>query len=476
MKHVVLCTLLLLASSPSARARFVVQDGTNPDHLRRGVAVGLVRITRVHTDPVRKRAGYALYRHVDLKPVRMVYGRRPPARALRHIPFATQMNSAWTEPKGGPLGQWYVMAWVRDQPCGLGLAVSLSDRVMLPFHVKGPRAPWIEAIRQLLHAVDQPNLGAQLQALNRAFRQQRRPRLAYLADAALSRIQTDHRNSARRFLRLLALVDTRPGADPLLGWTLIHELSRFPALGDAAAYRRAWGGTVPRRWPLTRFRRHVIGRVSAIAAGPKTPAETRRNALLLLARPPCLIAPAHTPEDARAIQAMRRQLRARIITVRRTAVSALLHAAARLRTQDGPRARRLVAEVRAALLREKSTAERAILKQRVREIWGRRAAASAGESLSADVIRGVIRRHLKEIQYCYVSVGIRSNPRLRGTVKVTFTVLPSGHVGKAEVSSSTLHHVATQRCILSAIRRWRFPRSRGKLVYVTYPFHFKPHD
>jgi TonB family protein len=86
----------------------------------------------------------------------------------------------------------------------------------------------------------------------------------------------------------------------------------------------------------------------------------------------------------------------------------------------------------------------------------------------------VIRRHLQEIQYCYVSVGLPTNPNLGGMVKVTFVIGPDGRVTGAGIGSTTLGHDGTESCIVSAVRRWRFPRPEGQLPYVTYPFHFRP--
>lgn len=100
--------------------------------------------------------------------------------------------------------------------------------------------------------------------------------------------------------------------------------------------------------------------------------------------------------------------------------------------------------------------------------------ASVTGGLDAATIRRVIRRHLQEIQYCYVSVGLPSNPKLAGMVKVTFTISPSGLVGQVQVSSSTLNHPRTEGCIRAAVRRWRFPKPEGSMPFVTYPFHFKP--
>ncbi|MDY0002030.1 MAG: TonB family protein [Polyangia bacterium] len=94
--------------------------------------------------------------------------------------------------------------------------------------------------------------------------------------------------------------------------------------------------------------------------------------------------------------------------------------------------------------------------------------------LDAATIRRVIRRHLQEIQYCYVSVGLPTNPGLQGMVKVSFTITATGLVGQVNIASTTLNHGGTESCIAAAVRRWRFPKPEGSMPFVTYPFHFKP--
>lgn len=100
--------------------------------------------------------------------------------------------------------------------------------------------------------------------------------------------------------------------------------------------------------------------------------------------------------------------------------------------------------------------------------------ASVTGGLDAATIRRVIRRHLQEIQYCYVSVGLPSNPKLAGMVKVSFTIGATGLVGQVQISATTLNNPRTESCIRSAVRRWRFPKPEGSMPFVTYPFHFKP--
>lgn len=101
-----------------------------------------------------------------------------------------------------------------------------------------------------------------------------------------------------------------------------------------------------------------------------------------------------------------------------------------------------------------------------------RAAVSGG--LDAATIRRVVRRHLSEVKYCYMSIGLPTNPKLQGLVKVSFTITKTGRVGRVSIAQTTLNHRRTERCIQSAVRRWRFPKPEGSMPFVTYPFRFKP--
>ncbi|MCD6497914.1 MAG: TonB family protein, partial [Deltaproteobacteria bacterium] len=100
--------------------------------------------------------------------------------------------------------------------------------------------------------------------------------------------------------------------------------------------------------------------------------------------------------------------------------------------------------------------------------------AAVQGSLDKSIIRRVIRRHLNEIRYCYVSRGLASNKRLAGQVKVQFVISQTGRVSSVGIVSSSLHHPGTEACIRSAVRRWKFPKPEGGIVIVKYPFNFKP--
>ena len=93
--------------------------------------------------------------------------------------------------------------------------------------------------------------------------------------------------------------------------------------------------------------------------------------------------------------------------------------------------------------------------------------------LSKDVIAKVIKRHENEIKYCYESE-LQKSPDLSGKVAVAWTIDGSGAVADANVSESTLSSSSVEACILTRIRRWKFPEPQGGgVVNVTFPWIFK---
>lgn len=94
--------------------------------------------------------------------------------------------------------------------------------------------------------------------------------------------------------------------------------------------------------------------------------------------------------------------------------------------------------------------------------------------LDRDVIAKVIRRHQNEIKYCYEQE-LNKDPNLGGKVAVMFTIDPAGAVSDASVSDTSLNNATTENCMLSRIRRWKFPEPKGGgVVTVTFPWMFKP--
>lgn len=93
--------------------------------------------------------------------------------------------------------------------------------------------------------------------------------------------------------------------------------------------------------------------------------------------------------------------------------------------------------------------------------------------LSKDQIDKVIKRHQSEIKYCFEQE-MNKDPNMAGKVAVFFTIDPTGAVSDANVSETTLNSSNAENCMLSRIRRWKFPEPQGGgVVQVTYPWVFK---
>ncbi len=91
-------------------------------------------------------------------------------------------------------------------------------------------------------------------------------------------------------------------------------------------------------------------------------------------------------------------------------------------------------------------------------------------SLSKEVIRRVVRRHINEVKFCYEQQ-LNARPDLSGRVTTKFVISPTGSVQSAMVGSSSLRNEAVESCIVSAVRRWTFPApDGGGVVVVNYPF------
>src|SRR6185312_2380187 len=95
-------------------------------------------------------------------------------------------------------------------------------------------------------------------------------------------------------------------------------------------------------------------------------------------------------------------------------------------------------------------------------------------SLDKEVIRGVIRSHVGDVQRCYQAELVKT-PDLFGKIMVKFTIAASGDVSESAVESSTTRNLPVETCTAAAVRRWRFPKPEGGgIVIVSYPFVLTP--
>lgn len=99
--------------------------------------------------------------------------------------------------------------------------------------------------------------------------------------------------------------------------------------------------------------------------------------------------------------------------------------------------------------------------------------ADVDEGLTKAEVGAVIHAHRKEIKYCYESASLRK-PNLEGRLPVLFRIQLDGRVSEAKGDSSTLPDDFLEKCLISRLKTWQFPKPRGnKVVNVNYPFTFK---
>jgi TonB family protein len=94
--------------------------------------------------------------------------------------------------------------------------------------------------------------------------------------------------------------------------------------------------------------------------------------------------------------------------------------------------------------------------------------------LDREVIARIVRRHQNEIRYCYERE-LQRDPNLHGRVAVLWIIDGTGAVAQASIADSSMGNANVENCMLTRIRRWRFPEPRGGgIVRVTYPWIFSP--
>jgi TonB family protein len=103
----------------------------------------------------------------------------------------------------------------------------------------------------------------------------------------------------------------------------------------------------------------------------------------------------------------------------------------------------------------------------------RSGAAMVKGSLSKEVIRRIVHRHINEVKFCYERE-LAKRPDLSGRVSIKFIISGSGSVQMAAVADSTIGAPVVENCIAEAVRRWSFPQPEGGgIVIVTYPFQLE---
>jgi hypothetical protein len=92
-------------------------------------------------------------------------------------------------------------------------------------------------------------------------------------------------------------------------------------------------------------------------------------------------------------------------------------------------------------------------------------------TLSREAIAAVVNQHLREIQYCYEK-NLLLAPNLSGKVVMEWTISVAGSVSVVKTQTNTMATPAVAMCISAKIKSWIFPKPKGGVVIVSYPFIF----
>jgi hypothetical protein len=91
--------------------------------------------------------------------------------------------------------------------------------------------------------------------------------------------------------------------------------------------------------------------------------------------------------------------------------------------------------------------------------------------LDPELVRRVIKSHRDQIRYCY-ELELARNASLAGKLAVKFTIGAEGEVVSSQVADTTLSSADLNRCVTGRVQSWVFPKPKGGVVNVRYPFVF----
>ena len=101
-------------------------------------------------------------------------------------------------------------------------------------------------------------------------------------------------------------------------------------------------------------------------------------------------------------------------------------------------------------------------------------AVAVSGSLDVNIIRRIVRAHHNEIRGCY-NTALAKDPSVRGRLVVHFVIAANGEVAAAAIGSSEIVDAALDQCVVSKVRRWRFPTGDNHgVAEVHYPFLLEP--
>jgi len=95
-----------------------------------------------------------------------------------------------------------------------------------------------------------------------------------------------------------------------------------------------------------------------------------------------------------------------------------------------------------------------------------RATAGGDKKLSKSQVQGVVRKNKGKIKVC-----AKRDPSATGTLTISFQIETNGRVRKASVKSpERFKRSPAGRCVVQAVKTFKFPSFSGKPVKINYPF------
>ncbi len=93
-----------------------------------------------------------------------------------------------------------------------------------------------------------------------------------------------------------------------------------------------------------------------------------------------------------------------------------------------------------------------------------------GGSLPKEEIRKTVHANIQQVIDCYESA-LAADPTVSGKVSIKFIIALDGTVTMAAVAETELNNPTCEACIAKAVKTWQFPKPKGGIVIVTYPFN-----
>ncbi len=99
-------------------------------------------------------------------------------------------------------------------------------------------------------------------------------------------------------------------------------------------------------------------------------------------------------------------------------------------------------------------------------------ATKNSDTLSDSYIFSIIQGQRSLFKRCYLQ-HIKKDPRSQGTMRLSFTIQPSGEVSETEVMESSIPDETLKRCVQRVLSRARFKSFKSDPIIAQYPLTFE---